>query len=155
MKRTLAVTMLGLLAMIPVAEAKGGVKIGVLTCRVEGGAGYLIGSAKGVECKFKPAGGGREERYMGSIGKFGVDIGVTNDAVLGWIVFAPGKLKPGSLKGSYTGISAEATTGVGLGANVLIGGFRKAVNLQPLSVQAQTGLNLSLGIANMTLRYDR
>jgi hypothetical protein len=131
------------------------VKIGVLTCRVEGGAGFLIGSAKGVDCKFRPAGGGKQERYTGSIGKLGLDIGITDNQVLGWVVFAPGRAKPGALKGSYNGISAEATAGVGLGANVLIGGFRRTINLQPISVQAQTGLNIALGVANLTLRYDR
>jgi Protein of unknown function (DUF992) len=132
-----------------------GLKVGVLTCRVEGGAGFLIGSAKGVDCKYKPSSGGRAEHYMGSIGKIGLDIGITDDTVLGWIVVAPGKTKAGALKGSYTGLGAEATAGVGLGANILIGGFRQSINLQPLSLQAQTGLNISLAITSLTLRYDR
>lgn len=128
-----------------------GVKVGVLTCRMEGGVGWIVGSSKDVECTFKRAGGGTE-RYEGSIGKLGIDIGATNETVLGWAVFAPGKLKKGSLKGSYTGASAEATVGLGLGANVLIGGFRKSINLQPLSLQAQTGLNVAAGVASLNLR---
>jgi Protein of unknown function (DUF992) len=100
---------------------------------------------------FKRAGGGREH-YVGTIGKLGIDIGVTTDTVLGWIVFAPGKLKSGSLKGSYTGASAEATVGLGVGANVLVGGFRQSVNLQPISLQAQTGLNVAAGVASLNLR---
>jgi hypothetical protein len=135
--------------------AEAGVKVGVLTCRVEGGPGFFIGSAKGVDCKFKPAGGGRAERYSGSIGKLGIDIGVTQDTIIGWVVFAPGKMKPGALKGSYTGVTAEATAGVGVGANILVGGFRQSVNLQPISVQAQTGLNVAAGVASLSLRYDR
>jgi hypothetical protein len=137
------------------AFAEGGVKVGVLSCRVEGGPGFFIGSAKGVDCTFKPAGGGKHERYTGSVGKLGIDIGITQDSVIGWLVFAPGKTRPGSLKGSYTGVSAEATAGIGLGANVLIGGFRQTINLQPISVQAQTGLNVAAGITNLSLRYDR
>jgi Protein of unknown function (DUF992) len=157
MKKALAIaataSALAWLAIPAFADA--GVKVGVLTCRVEGGAGFLIGSAKGVDCKFKPAGGGKAERYTGSIGKLGIDIGVTQDTIIGWIVFAPGKMKAGALKGSYSGISAEATAGVGIGANVLVGGFRQSVNLQPVSVQAQTGLNVAAGIASLSLRYDR
>jgi hypothetical protein len=128
-----------------------GVKVGVLNCRIEGGAGFIIGSSKEVDCVFKRAGGGREH-YVGTIGKLGIDIGVTTDTVLGWIVFAPGKLKSGSLKGSYTGASAEATVGLGVGANVLVGGFRQSVNLQPISLQAQTGLNVAAGVASLNLR---
>jgi hypothetical protein len=70
-----------------------------------------------------------------------------------WAVFAPGKLKAGSLAGSYGGVSAKATIGVGLGANVLVGGLNKTIALQPLSVQTQTGLNIAAGIAGLRLRY--
>jgi hypothetical protein len=42
---------------------------------------------------------------------------------------------------------------VGLGANVLVGGFKKGINLQPLSVQAQTGLNVAAGVSSLHLRY--
>ncbi len=154
MKRILATSLLALVAYGGSAEAEG-VKVGVLTCRVEGGTGFLIGSAKNIDCKYRPASGGRSERYTGSIGKIGLDVGITNESVIAWVVLAPGKTKPGALKGSYNGISAEATAGVGVGANLLVGGFRQSINLQPLSVQAQVGLNVSLGITNLTLRYDR
>jgi len=38
---------------------------------------------------------------------------------------------------------------------VLVGGFRKGINLQPLSVQAQTGLNVAGGIGSLHLRYNK
>ncbi len=155
MKSIFAASLLALAAMAGQAAAAAGVKIGVLTCRVEGGAGFLIGSAKGIDCSYKAYGADRSEHYTGSIGKLGLDVGVTDDAVLAWVVFAPGKTKSGALKGSYAGVSAEATAGLGVGANLLVGGFRQSINLQPLSVQAQTGLNLAIGVTNMTLRYDR
>jgi hypothetical protein len=132
----------------------GGVKVGVLNCRIESGVGFIIGSSKEVECEFKRTGGGREY-YNGTIGKLGLDVGVTTDGVLGWIVFAPGKTKRGSLRGSYTGASAEATVGLGVGANVLVGGFKKSINLQPISLQAQTGLNIAAGVASLNLRPAR
>jgi Protein of unknown function (DUF992) len=155
MNKIFAASLIAIAAATSTAEAAGGVKIGLLTCRVEGGAGFLIGSAKGIDCKYKPAGSGRAERYTGSIGKIGLDIGITNETVMAWVVFAPGKTKSGALKGSYNGLSAEATAGLGLGANILVGGFRQTINLQPISVQAQTGLNLSIAVTNLTLRYDR
>lgn len=135
------------------AEAAG-VKIGVLNCHVDGGVGFIIGSSKDVDCVFHRS-NGRNEHYKGSIGKLGVDIGITDETVLGWVVFAPGLTRPGSLKGSYTGASAEATIGLGLGANVLVGGFKQGINLQPLSLQAQTGLNVAAGVASLHLRSVR
>ena len=154
MRKILSVTFLALVAMASAADAKSGVKIGMLSCGVEGGVGFIIGSSKAVDCVYQPAsGGGRPEHYSGSIGKLGLDIGVTQQTVLAWAVFAPGKTNKGALKGSYTGASAEATVGVGLGANVLVGGFKKGINLQPVSVQAQTGLNIAAGIGSLKLAY--
>lgn len=153
MRKILSIGLLALLAMAPTAQAGSGAKIGVLSCNVAGGVGLIIGSSKRVDCIYRPAGGGRAEHYSGSIGKLGIDIGVTDRTVLAWAVFAPGKLSKGALKGNYTGASAEATVVVGLGANVLVGGFKKGINLQPLSVQAQTGLNVAGGVGSLHLRY--
>lgn len=138
------------LSIVP-AQAREGVKVGLLSCDIEGGVGFIIGSSKGVECVYEPSGGGRVEHYAGSIDKFGIDIGVTKRTAAAWLVFAPGKLKRGALEGSYGGASAEATVLAGVGANVLVGGFEKSVNLQPLSVQVQTGLNIAAGIAALRL----
>jgi hypothetical protein len=153
MFKYLSIGLLALATMASVAEAKSGVKIGVLSCEVEGGPGFIIGSSKAVDCVYEPASGARPEHYSGTIGKLGVDIGVTGRTVVAWAVFAPGKVNKGALKGTYTGASAEATVAVGLGANVLVGGFKKGINLQPVSVQGQTGLNIAAGIASLKLRY--
>jgi Protein of unknown function (DUF992) len=134
------------------SSAASGVKVGGLSCTVQGGIGLIFGSKKAMSCTFQSAAGGAE-RYTGSVTKIGLDIGVTTKSYIRWAVFAPGKLKPGSLAGSYAGGSAEATLGIGLGANVLIGGFKKSVALQPLSVQGQKGLNVAVGIAGLTLKY--
>lgn len=150
MKKLIVCAAASLLAFASAAHAGSGVKIGVLTCNVEGGVGFIIGSSKDAVCTFK-SNGSRAEHYVGTVGKLGVDIGVTDQTVLAWAVFAPGKLGRDALKGSYTGVSAEATVGVGLGANVLVGGFKKGINLQPISVQAQTGLNVAAGIGSLTL----
>jgi hypothetical protein len=104
-------------------------------------------------CRFHPAGGGRIETYTGRISRVGVDIGFTSKSYMTWAVFAGGKTRRGALAGSYGGASAEATVGVGLGANVLVGGFKKTIALQPLSVQGQEGLNVAAGIAGLRLSY--
>lgn len=154
MKKIIITSVLAIALSASGAFAKAGIKIGVLTCNVDGGVGYIIGSSKDVNCTYKSV-SGRVERYRGSIGKLGVDIGITKDTVIAWAVFAPGKVSKGALAGTYLGASAEATVIAGLGANVLIGGFRKSVNLQPVSVQAQTGLNVAAGVASLHLRAKK
>jgi len=154
--RKIALMIAGLAALglaAPAAEAKSGVKVGVLSCGIAGGMGFIVGSSKRIDCVYQPSGNGRPERYSGRINKFGVDIGVTNQSVVVWAVFAPGKVNRGGLQGNYVGASAEATVVLGLGANVLIGGFKKTVALQPVSVQAQTGLNIAAGVADLRLTY--
>jgi hypothetical protein len=105
-----------------------------------------------MNCIFHPV-GGEPEDYTGSVTKLGIDIGITGATYIAWAVFAPGRLDRGALEGSYSGASAEVSLGLGLGANVLIGGSRKSIALQPLSVQGQTGLNIAAGIARMDLEY--
>jgi len=134
------------------ADARSGVRVGVLSCNVHGGVGWIIGSTKTANCIFRSSRGGRSDYYVGSITRVGIDVGVTNGATLVWAVFAPGRVKRGSLAGGYAGAGAEATLGVGIGANALIGGFRRSINLQPISVQGQTGLNIAGGIGSLTLR---
>jgi hypothetical protein len=96
---------------------------------------------------------GFTERYYGTIRKFGLDIGATNRGILAWDVLAPTSgPKRGALAGDYVGATASATVGVGVGANALVGGFNRSVTLQPLSIQAQTGLALAAGVASLTLR---
>ena len=51
-----------------------------------------------------------------------------------------------------TDASGNASFGLGLGANVLVGGSNRTISLQPLSVEGQVGVNLALGVARLTLR---
>ena len=149
-----AMTLAVATALPDVAAAKSGVNIGSLSCTVEGGVGLLIGSSKDVTCVFRSAKGKRRETYTGNISKLGIDIGITGKSYIRWIVFAPGDVKRGAIAGTYAGGSAEATLGVGLGANVLIGGFKKSIALQPLSLQGQTGLNVAAGVTRLKLRRN-
>ncbi len=137
-------------ASAPPAFASPRIEVGVLNCTVSGGTGFIVGSTKSLDCTFKRP--GQNETYQGTIKKFGVDIGTTSKSYISWAVFAPTKdVPPGALSGSYGGLTAEATAGVGLGANALIGGSSESLALQPLSVQAQQGLNVAVGIASLEL----
>ncbi len=155
MKMLIAIAAVMMTALLPAsnASAEASIRIGTLECRVASDVGFIVGSKAGLSCQFKRANGTVEE-YEGSITKIGVDVGFTSDTVIIWAVLAPAsKNEPGLLEGRYYGVSAEATAGVGVGANALIGGFDSAINLQPLSVQGQTGVDIAAGVAEMHLRY--
>jgi hypothetical protein len=99
---------------------------------------------------------GEGEVYVGSIRRFGLDLGATAGGQMVWAVFAPsGRYTRGALAGSYSGASAEASVAAGLGANVLVGGSNRSFALQPLSVQGQTGLNLAIGVVDLELHAAR
>ena len=133
--------------------AEHGVKVGELTCSVASGWGFVFGSTKDLRCVFRQN-NRHAVHYSGSINKFGVDIGYTEGGVLIWGVVAPtSDVRPGALAGDYVGVSASATAGVGVGANVLVGGFDKSFSLQPLSVSGNEGLNVAAGIGSITLKY--
>ncbi|MBX9591447.1 MAG: DUF992 domain-containing protein [Hyphomonadaceae bacterium] len=138
------------LATVASAEAQTRVEVGVLTCSARGSTGFIVGSSRTLHCRFNRRGG--DEYYRGTIDKFGIDIGSTRQATIAWAVLAPtANLPPRSLVGTYAGISAEATVGLGVGANALIGGSRRSIVLQPLSVQAQRGLNIAAGVSRFRL----
>lgn len=149
---TLGAALLASAAVAAAPAEAAGVKVGTLTCQVASGWGFIFGSSKDLRCNFH--GGRRSEHYIGSISKFGVDIGYTDSAVIVWAVFAPtAGPKPGALAGDYAGLTASATAGVGVGANALIGGFGRSITLQPISIEGNTGLNVAGGIGAMSLRY--
>ena len=134
------------------AVAQQGVKIGALRCEVAAGLGLIITSSKDMRCVFTSA-SGQSEPYSGTIRKFGLDIGATDQGILAWHVFAPSQgPKRGALAGDYAGVDASATVGAGVGANALVGGSGRSFTLQPLSIQAQTGIALAAGVAELTLR---
>ena len=133
------------------ASAQDRVKAGTLTCDISSGIGLIVGSQKQISCIFTPSQPGPREVYFGTINKFGLDIGATAGGEMIWAVYAPSSRRYGALAGLYTGASAEATVGLGPGANVLLGGLNRTITLQPLSIQGQAGLNLAVGVASLEL----
>lgn len=131
-------------------------RLGTLSCEVAGGVGMIIGSNKAIDCSFKQN-TGKVEHYTGTIGKLGLDVGVTGKSFLSWIVVntAPTRVGDGALAGTYVGASASASVGVGLGANALVGGNSKNFALQPLSGETGTGVNLAAGISRLQLKATR
>jgi hypothetical protein len=147
-----AIAAAALMATAPTG-AKANIEVGGLTCRSPGGVGYVIGSTLNFQCVFVPSGGGPAHHYLGVVRRIGVDLGVTQNVSLGWVVFAPtGVIHPGDLAGNYGGVQGNASIGIGGGANALVGGSNNTFALQPVSAQAQAGLNVSAGLADLELR---
>lgn len=137
------------------AQQGGTVRLGTLRCDVAANRAFVFGSTRQVSCGFTYT-NGRHERYTGEIRRYGVDVGFTRSSVMLWGVLAPtSDMRPGILNGTFAGVSAGATAGVGVGANVLLGGSNRAIQLQPLSIEGNTGLNIALGVAELNLRAAR
>jgi hypothetical protein len=134
-------------------DQRNGVKIGYLECDIGGGVGYVLGSAKEVDCTFhSTVGRARTDHYTGAIRKMGVDLGFTTRSRLVWLVFAPtAGYHRGSLSGLYQGATVEATVGAGVGTNILVGGTAGSIQLQTVSVTGQLGLNVAATGTSVTL----
>jgi hypothetical protein len=111
--------------------------------------GWIIAVASlRIPCENPP----RQYVYVGRIRRVGLDLGATSGGVLSWAVFARNsRIGPSTLRGSYVGASGNVALGPGLGVNVLIGGSRRTIVLQPLSVERAIGFNLAAGVASLTL----
>ena len=150
-----AVTAAALTAVTAAAQPRERIQAGALACDISGGIGLIIGSQRTLNCSFTSSLPGPVEFYVGTLTKFGVDLGVTSGGSMVWLVYAPTNRPAGALAGSYGGATAEASVVAGVGANVLVGGSNRTVELQPVSLQGQTGLNVAAGVAGIELRWVR
>ena len=130
-------------------------RVGVLECRGGASVGFVVGSVTHLGCVLR-ADGLPEDRYIATIRKVGLDLGITQESALAWVVYAPvARLGVGDLSGNYAGAQGSAAIGVGLGGNVLVGGSANSIALQPLSLQGQVGLSVSAGLESLELRPGR
>jgi len=153
MMKMLGIGAAALVASIATANAQQGqLQVGVLSCEGGQNVGYVVGSTTDLTCTFESA-GRRPEAYVATIKRFGVDLGFTQQTGLAWAVYAPtNRIGRGDLAGHFGGVGANASVGVGLGGNLLVGGSNNAFSLQPLSLQGQTGLNATAGVIDVELR---
>src|SRR5437660_320693 len=100
----LAVTTATLLASSAQAQAPmNRVRVGVLECRGGASIGFVVGSVTHLGCVLRVE-GFPEDRYIATVRKVGLDIGITQETALAWGVFAPvAQLAPGDLTGTYAG----------------------------------------------------
>ena len=156
--RLLTLTIATLALMAPIAAADAAppvVRAGILQCQGGQNVGFVVGSVTSLECVFRSE-GRRPEPYIARVQRIGLDLGVTEKTQLSWAVNAPNsRLGRGELAGSYGGVGANASIGIGGGGNFLVGGPANAYALQPISLQGQTGLNVAAGIADIQLQPYR
>lgn len=128
------------------------VEVGVLECRGGATEGFIVGAVVHLRCVLR-INGTPEDRYVATIQKVGLDVGFTESTTLMWKVFAPvAQPGRGDIAGIYIGADAMAAAIVGVGGNVLLGGSNNNIALQPVSVQATTGVIVAAGLERMELR---
>ena len=158
MRRSLALAAVAFALSAPVTttsaqQAK--MQVGVLECRGGASVGFIVGSVTNLGCVLR-ATDQPDDFYVATIRKVGLDLGITQESVLAWGVFAPvNRLGRGALAGDYAGAQGSATLGVGVGGNVLVGGSNNSIALQPLSVQGQVGVAIAAGLESLELRPGR
>jgi hypothetical protein len=150
-----AATLVASFASVDAQQPMPRVQIGILECRGGASIGFIVGSVTNLGCVLH-AEGLPEDRYVATIRKVGLDLGITEESALAWGVYAPvARLGPGDLSGNYAGAQGSASIGVGVGGNLLVGGSANSISLQPLSVQGQIGLNVAAGLESLELRPGR
>src|SRR6201981_4076609 len=115
MRRAFLLAASMLAVWVGAAHAQDRVRVGVLECRGGASVGFIVGSVTNLGCVLRVE-GMPEDRYVATIRKIGVDLGITEETALGWAVYAPvARLGPGDLSGDYAGAQGSASVGVGLG----------------------------------------
>jgi hypothetical protein len=163
LRKTILKTILAITATTMLAASFGSagaqqpqrVQVGVLECRGGASIGFIVGSVTHLGCVLR-IDGMPEDHYVATIQKVGLDLGITEQTRLAWSVYAPtARLGPGDLQGNYAGVDGSATVGLGLGANVLVGGSNRSIALQPVSVEGNVGLSVAAGMEGLELRPGR
>jgi hypothetical protein len=132
------------------ASADSWLKLGTLTCHAEPGWGLVVGSNRIAGCVYSGI-DGTQAVYTAEITRIGLDVGYSSNQSFVWAVLAPGSSDFNSLEGTYVGASAEITALIGPNANVLVGGMKKSIALQPVSVGMQTGANVVAAVTSLTI----
>jgi hypothetical protein len=126
---------------------------GMLRCVVDPSIGFIIAGHQSMQCNFTPNGPLPPQPYQGALNMVGLNIGISAGGVFGWAVFAPtAGIPAGALAGEYVGASGDIGLGLGVGANVLIGGSGRTVALQPVSLEGSVAVDVALGVSSLKLR---
>ena len=149
----LCATLVALTGPAP-AQTSTWTQTGMLSCKLNPSIGFIIVGHQSMECRFVPSMPGPPQFYEGALNTVGIDIGIIGGGALAWGVLAPTAGVPaGALAGTYVGASGDVALGLGVGANVLVGGSNRSFALQPVSVEGSVALNVTLGLSALQLRW--
>jgi hypothetical protein len=124
----------------------------MLNCKLNPSIGFIFAGHQSMECRFSQN-AYPPQAYEGALNMVGLDIGISAGGALAWAVLAPTTGIPaGALAGEYVGASGDIGLGVGVGANVLVGGSARTFALQPVSLEGSVAVNVALGISALKLR---
>jgi Protein of unknown function (DUF992) len=138
------------------ANVNSRIYIGSLNCNVGGGTGYILASAKSLDCVFLNNDGTQSARYVGTIDKVGIDIGYTKAVHTIWRVYSLGSVRgPNNLGGTYVGEQGTAAAGSQTGGNWIYGGPNAEVGMVASGIIKDAGYNLAAGVAAMTIRLKQ
>lgn len=141
------------LALLPAAAFAQTATVGTLQCHLSGGVGMILVENQVADCVYKSR-SAPPQHYIGRLTNVGANIGISGPGEMVWeVVTATNKVGPGELAGDYAGAQGSVAVGAGVGGAVLVGGSSNSISLQPISVSADTGLNLSAGVGNLNLQY--
>lgn len=140
--------------VVPISASAAQLEVGKLDCDISKGVGMIIELKQDVSCTFtpSPSASGPAQLYKGSIDEFGLAIGDVKEGRMVWLVSSLKGQPLDGLQGTYRGVEADASLGLGGGAKVLVGGSSDSVSLQPLSLEGETGVNVAIGVAALKLQ---
>lgn len=153
MKTVIPAAALAALVAVPAAAQDSGTQIGTLTCKMTGIQNVVVYTKEEFDCEFAPN-GAAPVSYKGVMHEVGVNLSITKENTMVWGVIAPTDVasSPDALKGTYVGGGGQVELAGGVGANILIGGSGKTVNLEPLSVSGMEGFGAALNISSFELK---
>ncbi|NNF80395.1 MAG: DUF992 domain-containing protein [Rhizobiales bacterium] len=145
------------MGMLLTAQASAS-EVGILKCHFNGvDAAVHFGARRQLDCVFKQKRRKRIDRYLATVEKYGIEVGIIGSRQMVWRVTAKNGKRPrrGALAGTYRGITVEASVGSGIAANILTGGPGRSYSFHPLAFQKVEGLNVAAGLLVLTLKRAR
>jgi hypothetical protein len=127
---------------------------GTLTCMLQPGVGFVVGSNRAATCIFDhPGEKSFSQTYEADLTRVGLDVGVMPKQAMRWAVMTPGGFaEPGMLTGAHPGTSAEGAVGVGDGVKVALQDANHDIVFQQMNSPMTFGVSFSFGQANLELK---
>src|SRR5256885_262095 len=129
---------------------------GLFECSGGPAVAFGVGAEAKLACTFHGAHRRHAERYLATVRRAGLDVGITDKLSLAWDVMTPtGRVPRGGLTGNYGGAGASIALGNGAASNAVLGGPGNLVSLQPRVANGTAGASVALGFQAMEISQVR